>query len=235
MVESSEGLRRESRLSEILVLSGGAAQGAVGAAAALEGLTIRGDFGAVGAMQKKLLDGEPCDLVILTRKIVEELTAAGRVVASGDLGAVPTAIAVRAQDEPPLVSDSRELREALLAADEIYFPDPQKATAGIHFAKVLDQLGVRGNRRTFPNGATAMREMTRSRAKRVIGCTQATEILNTEGAKLVEALPAPFDLVTTYTAGVCAGAPHREAAQRFLALLTSEASRTLRRKAGFQV
>ena len=222
-------------MSELLVLSAGAAQAAVSAAAALEGITLRADFGAVGAMQKKLLDGAPCDLVILTRKLIEDLTAAGRVLASGDLGTVPTGIGVRSGDAAPAVSTSEELRKALNAADEIYFPDPQKATAGIHFAKVLEQLGISGKAKTFPNGATAMREMTRSTAKQVIGCTQSTEILNTQGARLVAPLPAPFDLTTVYTAGLCAGAPHADTAQRFLSVLTGKASKTLREKAGFLV
>ena len=51
------------------------------------------------------------------------------------------AIAVRAGDPAPPVGDAAELRAALLAADAIYFPDPKLATAGIHFAKVLDGWG----------------------------------------------------------------------------------------------
>ena len=54
-----------------------------------------------------------------------------------------TAIAVRSGDASPPVGDADSLRAALLAADAIYFPDPKLATAGIHFAKVLDQLGIR--------------------------------------------------------------------------------------------
>ncbi len=216
------------------MLSGGAAQGAACALAALHGIALEAEFGAVGTMQKKLLDGEACDIVILTRALVGELARAGRVLASADLGAVPTAIAVREQDASPPVSTAEELRAALLAADEIYFPDPEKSTAGIHFRKVLDSLGVANGRRAFPNGATAMREMVRSRARSVIGCTQSTEILITAGARLVGPLPEPFALATVYTAATCAGAPHREEAARFLGLLGGEASRALRRKAGFQ-
>jgi molybdate transport system substrate-binding protein len=222
-------------LSVLLVLSAGAAQGAVSALAASNGFALDGDFGAVGAMQKRLLDGAPCDVVVLTRALISELSAAGRVLESGDLGRVHTAVAVRDSDPLPDVSSAERLREALLAANEIYFPDPQKATAGIHFQKVLETLAVRKNFKTYPNGATAMREMARSTAKRVIGCTQATEIRNTSGAKLVGPLPAEFQLATVYTAAVCAGAPHAQAAQRFLALLSGAGSRELRREAGFDL
>ena len=52
------------------------------------------------------------------------------------------------------------------AAQGIYFPDPDKATAGIHFMNVLKALGLdetmRPKFRVFPNGATAMGEMAKS-------------------------------------------------------------------------
>ena len=217
------------------MLSAGAAQAAVCALAAQEGVELRADFGAVGAMQKKLLDGAACDLIVLTQSLIAGLEAAGRVASSAGLGLVRTGIAVREADPLPDVSSADALRAALLAAEEIYFPDPEKATAGIHFAKVLGQLGVEGRRRTFPNGATAMREMVRAPAQRVIGCTQATEIMNTPGARLVAPLPAGFELATPYAAGVCAGAPHGEDARRFLALLGGPESRGLRLKAGFEL
>jgi molybdate transport system substrate-binding protein len=235
VVESGEDVRREGRLTALRVLGGGAAQGAACALATLNGFELQGDFGAVGAMQKKLLAGEACDVIILTRALIDDLEKSGRVLARSDLGVVRTAIAVREADAAPDVSTASALRAALSAADEIYFPDPEKATAGIHFMGVLRRLGVEGNLRTYPNGATAMREMLRSTAPTVIGCTQASEILNTAGAKLVGALPREFDLATVYTAAVCAGAPHREDAQRFLAVLGGEQSRELRKKAGFEV
>jgi molybdate transport system substrate-binding protein len=233
--EGGQGIGREGRLTALRILSGGAAQGAACALATLNGFELQGDFGAVGEMQKKLLDGEACDLVILTRVLVEDLEKSGRVLASSDLGVVRTAIAVREGDPMLDVSDAAALRAALSAADEIYFPDPEKATAGIHFMGVLRKLGVERNLKTFPNGATAMREMTRSKARQVIGCTQASEILNTAGVKLVAPLPKEFELATVYTAAVCAGAPHLDAARRFLALLGGAESRELRKKAGFEV
>jgi molybdate transport system substrate-binding protein len=112
----------------------------------------------------------------------------------------------------------------LLAADEIYFPDPSKATAGIHFAAVLDRLGIRGEVdpkiRNFPNGATAMRAMAQSQGH-PIGCTQATEIRATPGVRLVAPLPKGFELETTYTAAVSAAANDPAAARAFVTALAA--------------
>jgi molybdate transport system substrate-binding protein len=220
---------------KLTVFSAGAAQGLVNALAAQEQVELEASFGAVGAMQAKLIDGEPCDLIVLTHALVAELGRAGRIVAQADLGLVHTAIAVREADPAPQVTSEAALRDELARADGIYFPDPQKSTAGIHFAKVLERLGIREKLRPFPNGATAMHEMVKSREPRVIGCTQVTEILNTRGAKVVAPLPADFKLTTTYSAGVCAGAPHPGPAHRFLALLAGEDSSKLRRRLGFEL
>ena len=233
-----EDLGREGRPVTLHLLSAGAAHSLVGTVARAAGVEIQGTFGAVGAILERFEGGEACDVVILTRKQVDQLAAQGRVVAASvaDLGRVATAIAVRAGRPQPDVSTEGALRDALLAADAIYFPDPARATAGIHFAKVLERLGIhealRARLRTFPNGATAMRELAEARG-RPLGCTQATEILATPGVTLVAPLPAGFDLMTTYAAAVNAAAPNVKAATAFVARLAGEATLPQRRSAGF--
>jgi molybdate transport system substrate-binding protein len=222
---------------QLRFLSAGAAQGLVTAIAAESGIEVAGTFSAVGAIREKFLAGEACDIVILTHAQVAELAALGRVSGTGaDLGTVPTAIAVKSGTPVPAIANADELRTTLLAADALYFPDPQKATAGIHFAKVIDALGIRGQvaarLRTFPNGTTAMREMA-SAAGRPVGCTQATEILATRGITLVASLPEPHGLATVYTAALSAAAAHPDAARAFLARLTGETSRAMRTRSGF--
>jgi molybdate transport system substrate-binding protein len=220
-------------------IAAGAAQGLAASIAKDAGVEVAGSFGAVGAMREKFLGGEACDVVILTHAQIAELSAQGRVdpLTSADLGSVPTAIAVRASDPVPDVSGEAPLRAALLAADAIYFPDPAKATAGIHFAKVIDQLGLRqqveGRLQTFPNGTTAMRAMAEARGH-PIGCTQATEILATPGIRLVAPLPPGFDLETVYTAAVSRGAADPAAAARFVERLAGESARETRDRAGFR-
>ena len=202
-------------------VSAGAAQAGVATSAKSAGIDVEGSFGAVGAMLERFLAGDPCDIVILTRRQIDELAAKHLVRAQTvkDLGAVPTSIAVRSSDPVPSVGDEASLRAALLAADAIYFPDPAKATAGIHFNQVLEKLGIHervaSRIRTFPNGATAMRAMAGA-SGHPIGCTQATEIAATPGVKLVAPLPKGFDLVTVYSGAVSATAAEPDFAARFL-------------------
>lgn len=227
------------------ILSGGAAQGVVKALQdrfqADTGATLQGRFGAVGAMKEALLSGEPCDLMIVTAAMVDELVAAGRLRGEGrvDLGRVPTGVAVREGMASPDVATPEALRAALLAADAIYFPDPVRATAGIHFANVMRQLGVfdtlQPRFRTFPAGAIAMRELAASSSAQPIGCTQVTEILYTPGVRLLASLPPAFELATVYTAAVSSTAQAPALATRLAALLGSPDSAALRRDGGFVV
>lgn len=230
---------------QLNILSGGAAQSVVNALASdfrsATGYELACTFSAVGAMKAKLLAGAPADLVILTQAVLAELAASGKVLpdSCADLGQVRTGVAVRAGDPLPDIASADALRSALLAAEGIYFPDPLKATAGIHFARVLDTLGIRGEvearLRPYPNGNTAMRELAQARGARLIGCTQVTEIKSTPGVVLVGMLPREFELATVYSVGVCAAAAAPAAARRFIDLLTGAASRALRVKAGFEL
>ena len=190
-------------------------------------------------MKARLLAGEPVDIMILSRTLIDGLARDGHVVAQSvkDIGAVQTAIAVRSGDPAPAVGSAAELRAALLASDAIHFPDPEQSTAGIHFAKVLHDLGVHDaladRLRPAPNGATAMRALAQSKSRRPLGCTQATEIIATPGIALVAALPAGCDLATVYSCAIAAkAAAHAEAAQ-FIAMLSGDPGRDPRRRLGF--
>jgi molybdate transport system substrate-binding protein len=219
-------------------LCAGAAQGLVKALqdrfTAETGATLQGRFGAVGAMKEALQAGEPCDLMVVTESMIDALCAEGalRGDARAPIGKVRTGIAVRSGEALPDVSTPEGLKAALLAADAVYFPDPVRATA-----KVMQQLGIHDalqpRFRTFPNGATSMREMAAATGH-PIGCTQVSEILYSPGVALVGALPAAFELSTVYTAALSAQSAQPELAQRFMALLTGPASQALRDAGGFE-
>ena len=227
------------------VLCAGAGKGLVLALApeftATSGIAIDGTFGAVGALRDNLLAGAPCDVIVLTAALVEALEQDGHVVpdSAALLGTVRTGIAVRAGEPLPDIHDGAALRATLASASRLFFPDPQRSTAGIHFAGVLKRLGIDGEVAlrcaTFPNGAMAMQALAESNRRGELGCTQATEIDYTPGVVRVGALPEGFDLATVYVAAVCAHARDRESARAFVQLLTGAASRDLRARRGFEL
>lgn len=226
------------------LLCAGAAQGLVKALQAQfedqTGATLQARYGAVGAMREALLAGEPCDVMIVTEAMIDALAAEGRVHADtrAPLGRVRTGIAVQAGTPHPDVATPQALKAALLASTAIYFPDAVRATAGIHFARVMQQLGIldtlQPRFRTYPAGAIAMRELAAAQGPGLIGCTQLTEINYTPGVELVAALPTQFELATVYSAAVATGSAQAALAQRFIALVSGADSQTLRRAGGFE-
>jgi molybdate transport system substrate-binding protein len=226
------------------LLCAGAAQGLVGALQARfkaqTGADIQARFGAVGAIKEALLEGAPCDVLVLTETLITGLVADGRLHAGSPalLGRVRTGVAVRTGSPWPDVVTAAGLKAALLAATGVYFPDALRSTAGIHFAKVMRELGVHDELaarfKTFPNGATAMRAMADSSEAQPIGCTQVTEIRYTPGVELVALLPAEFELATPYTAAVTSHSAQATLAAQFITLLTSDEAAPLRSAGGFE-
>jgi molybdate transport system substrate-binding protein len=196
--------------------------------------------GLVKALQERFLAATGATVEVATAAMIDTLVAEGwlRGDTRAPLGRVRTGLAVRDGEPRPDISTPAALKAALLAADAIYFPDPVRATAGIHFANVMRELGIhdtlQARFRNFPNGATSMRELAATTTPRLIGCTQVTEINDTEGITLVGALPEPFELATVYTAAASTRAPQPELAARFIALLGGPESRALRTAGGFE-
>jgi molybdate transport system substrate-binding protein len=223
------------------LLSGGAAQGLVTRLQAdfeaKHGCRIQASFGAVGLMKEKLIAGDPCDLLILSQKLIDELVADRRADAASmrPVGQVQTGLALKAGRAPVQVRNEQELRSLLQGAGAIYFPDPAKATAGIHFFKVLRALGLadRPELRTFPNGATAMAALAQAPEADAVGCTQVTEILITPGVRPSGVLPPPHELSTTYTAAVASAGEQPELARALIEALTAADAAQARRDCGF--
>ncbi len=226
------------------LLSGGAAKGLVSALQAgflaQTGFGISGSFNAVGMMKDQLLAGAACDVIILTEALIGQLAAEGHVVADSarPIGRVKTGIAVKEGAALPPLDNTDQLRAALQAATAIYFPDPVKATAGIHFMKVLRELGVdsalAARLRPCANGAAAMQALAQADEPGAIGCTQVSEIIIAPGVRLVANLPKLFELATVYSAAVSTRAAHPQAGAALITLLTSEEAAGLRSAGGFE-
>ena len=228
-----------------VLFSGGAAHGLVQSVEAeftrRSGCTIQGSYGAVGVYRDKYLAGDHADMLILSRQLIDSMVAGGHVAANDvfDIGAVRTAVAVRAGDAKPDISTEDAFKAALGAATDIYFPDPKTATAGIHFAKVMRACGVDLERdarlHTHPNGASAMRAMAAQQGGRPLASTQITEILPIEGVEAIGMLPGQFELATIYTIGIPTRCRNSEAAHTLAQLLSGDFAKDLRPKAGFGI
>jgi molybdate transport system substrate-binding protein len=195
-------------------------------------------FGAVGGLRAKALAEKP-DVVILTEPVLKEMAAEGRVVREtiAALGKVGVGLAVQSHASTLDVSTPERLRDVLLAAKSVAYGDPAKGdSSGIHFATVLERLGIaqalQSRIRLAPMGLAVAEFVARGEAE--IGATQATVILGCPGIKLAALLPDPLQHVTTYAAAVTSGSERADAATRFVESLGSAHARASFARAGLQ-
>lgn len=201
---------------------------------------VDGAFGPASEMRQKVLDGEPCDVVILTDVIVGELVRSGHVVdaSEGSLGFVATALAQLRGAGAPAPATAEELQRLLEGASALHVPDLERSTAGRHVAEVLRRLELWEALaprvvETAEGGQAAMRKLAESGDAAALGCTQVTEILAVPGVEVVGELPPGYRLRTSYVAAVCARAADPERALELVQALAGTDTAALRQDLGF--
>ncbi len=215
---------------EVRVFAAGAAKHAVEAIAPAfqqaTGHTLRASYDTVGAQRDRVLQaapGQAADLVILSDAALASLRSAGRLGAAPaySMGQVVVALAVPQGAPLPDLRNAEALRQTLLAAPSIAFADPARgATAGTHFAKVLEALGLtealKGKTTMLSFGVDVIRAV--SEGTYAIGVSQSSEIMQHPGIRFAGALPAPHGLSTGYGAALASDSP---AARQLLAFMAT--------------
>ena len=229
-----------SQAQSVRVLSAGAAQGALvqltAPFSASSGYKLDAAFDTAGALRQRVLAGEPADVVILSAEAMAALEASGRIDAASKvaLGSVGVALAVRKGAPAPDITTAGALKATLLAAKSIAHADPARgATAGTHFAKVLERLGiadaVRPRVTIVGFGGEVVEGVAAGRYE--VGVSQSSEIAAHPGVTLVARLPQPYAHDTMYVAAKSPGAD--PGADALLALLRSPTGRAAFAALGF--
>jgi molybdate transport system substrate-binding protein len=198
------------------------------------GRKLRFTFGTVGDLRDRLLRGETADVAVLSVEGIEALQRAGKSGAPRELGSIGVGVAVRNGAPAPAIGTPEALKASLLAARSIGYADPASgATAGAHFARVIEQLGIKEEVNAkavlLPFGIDVVAAVAQSTIE--IGISQASEIAANPDVTLVGELPDPLQLRTTYAA---AALSTEEPAQAFVAFLASSDSAEVLRQAGFR-
>jgi molybdate transport system substrate-binding protein len=224
---------------DVRVLAAGAVQGAVQRlepAVTASGHKLLVTFDTVGALRERVLAGESADVVILSEAGMAVLAKADRIDAGSliDLGTTSVALAVRRGAAVPDVGSPEALRRALLAAVSIAHADPARgATAGAHFAGVLQRLGLAQELRdrivVLGFGGDVIAGVAEGRFD--IGVSQSSEIVAHPGVVLAGRLPEPYAHHTRYRAAKVMGAG--PSAEAFLALIGGAQGRAALAAIGF--
>jgi len=213
--------------AELQVLSAGAVRSIVtDLAAAYEketGNTVKLTFGTVGQIRAKLAEATPADVAIMTDTALDQMTRQG-VVREGtwvEVGRTGIGVGVRDGAAKPDIGTPAALKQALLSAKSLTYVDPgQGATSGIHFAGVLQQLGIADavkSKTTLVPGGYPAELVAKGEVEMVVH--QISEIVPVKGVTLVGPLPKELQKVTVYSAGVAVASASKPAAAAFVAFL----------------
>jgi len=103
------------------------------------------DYNLIAAQRKRILEGESADVIILSRGVKDALQKQDKIAASGlvNVAGTPVSVAARAGAPKPDISSADAFKQTLLNARSIVYADPARGGAsGVHFARVLDRLGI---------------------------------------------------------------------------------------------
>lgn len=227
------------------IISAGAAQMLINeiapAFSSMAGDNIDAVFGSAGSMKERLLSGAPCDILIITSALMNEVSAAGHVLPETiqSIGSTSIGIAVPAGGARPDISSPAALKASLLAAEGIYFADAQRGTAGRHVMTVIQRLNiltdVQDALKQYSSGPAAMAGLAKSTKKNAVGCTQISEILYTKNIELVGPLPSKLGLTTQYDIAICKSGNNMALAKKLVEALTSTSSEETRTRCGLNM
>jgi molybdate transport system substrate-binding protein len=192
------------------------------------------DNETVGALVKRIENGESFDVVFVSPAAVDGLAKAGKVAGERvDLARVGVGVMVREGAAAPNVSTVEDFKKAVLAAKSVAYIDPASGgSSGIYLDKLFVQLGIADAVRPkakLKKGGYVADLLVSGEAE--LGIHQISEIVPVKGVRLVGPLPKEIQNFTVYAAGVSATTTQKDVVAALIRLLSgADAVRMLESK-----
>jgi len=182
---------------------------------------------------KRVQAGEAFDVVILASDAIDKLIAAGHVRPDSkvDLVRSGVAVAVRAGTTQPDISSEAAVRAAVLAARTLSY---STGPSGVALAKLFERWGIAEEIKdrivTPPPGIPVGSLVAKGEVE--LGFQQLSELINLDGITVLGPLPPAIQIITTFSAGVCAGSQQADAVRAMLADMASPEAAEAKRRQG---
>lgn len=184
---------------------------------------------------KRVQAGEAVDLVFLSSKAIDELSASGHALAGTrvDLMRSSTAVAVPASAAVPDIASEAALRQAVLAAPTIGY---STGPSGVAVQQLFERWGIAAQvqprmvqaKPGVPVGGLLARGAV------ALGFQQLSELLHQPGIRIVGRLPEAVAIDTVFSAAVVAGSARVEAARALLAFMAGPQAAQAKRDQGME-
>ncbi|MCA3239081.1 MAG: substrate-binding domain-containing protein [Curvibacter sp.] len=184
---------------------------------------------------RRVASGEAFDVVFLASDAIDKLIASGHVLVRSKVDLVHSgvAVAVRAGALRPDISTEDAVRRAVLAAHSLSY---STGPSGVALARLFERWGIAAqiqNRIVTPPPGIPVGSLV-ARGEVELGLQQLSELLPLQGIEVLGPLPEPIQIVTTFSAGVCATSRQAAAVADMLAYMASPAAAEAKRRHGME-
>ena len=217
----------QAQAAEVKVLTAGTLKGVVVALApqferqSAEKLVVEND--TVGALSRRIENGEACDVVIATPAALRSLAGKGKVAeeSARPVARVGIGVMVKVGAPKPDVSTVEAFKDALRNAKTVAYIDPASGgSSGVYLTQLFERLGIAADingKARLKQGGHVADLIVSNEAE--LGIHQISEILPVAGVTLVGPLPEAIQNYTAYSAAACAASKDSAAVRRFIDLL----------------
>jgi molybdate transport system substrate-binding protein len=198
-----------------------------------QGVTLE-SVGGVDAA-KRVQAGEPFDVVMLASNAIDQLMAAGKLVAGSrvDLVRSGVSVAVREGTSRPDVSSETALRQAVLDAQSLSY---STGPSGVALQKMFERWGIAEQIQDrivqAPPGVPVGSLVADGTVE--LGFQQLSELLHLPGITVVGPLPPEVQIITTFSAGISTTCERPDAARAMLAYMASPAADEAKHRQGME-
>ena len=184
---------------------------------------------------KRVQAGEAFDVVVLASDAIDKLVASGRVVAGSKVDLVHSgvAVAVRAGAPRPDIGSEDAVRRTVLAARSISY---STGPSGVALARLFERWAIANEIQPrivqAPPGVPVGTLVASGEVE--LGFQQLSELMHLEGITVLGPLPPSIQIVTTFSAGLCAGSTQAAAVRALLDFMASPQAAEAKRRQGME-
>jgi molybdate transport system substrate-binding protein len=194
------------------------------------------EWAGTDPIMRRVRSGERADLVVLPAKLIDELTALGKIApgSRANIARSGIGVAVKKGAPRPDIGSAHALKHALLAAKSIAY---SSGPSGVYLAGLFQRMGIaealRPKATQTPPGTFVGELVARGEAE--IGFQQVAELFHVGAAiDFVGPLPPEIQQVTVFSGGIHAEAKAPAAARALLRFLTGPEAAEVIRKEGME-
>ena len=184
---------------------------------------------------KRVQAGEAFDVVALASNAIDQLIAAGKVVAGSRVDIVNSgvAVAVQAGAEHPDISTEAAVKQSVLNARTLGY---STGPSGVQLAKLFERWGIAAQIQsriiTAPPGVPVGSLVAKGEV--ALGFQQLSELVNQPGIDLLGPLPPAIQITTTFSAALATTSTQPDAVRALMEFFASPAAADIKRRNGME-